>query len=575
MLESIKKVYILLTKKQKIKFLLLLCGIFIASLFELAGVSLVLPLISVVMEPSLLQTNKYLKFTYDFFNINSIQSFLIMMSGILVIAYILKNAYILVLNYIQYKWVFNEYKDMTLRIFSTYLRQPYSYHLSVNTANITRTIINDTLYFFLFILQFFTAFTELLIIIMLTVFLLFINKYIALALIVLISFCFFNLLKRLKKILTKVSQNNQIYSGQMIKWLNQATGAIKDLKVRCMEDLFIKQYHENAVKYVSAQKYFNFLQQAPKSIIETFVVVTVLVMIMIFLSQGNSAAAIFTQVAVFAMAAFRMMPSMNRIQVAVNGMVFYKISVDLIYKHLKQQDVSEPVYEDEHKDLDLKNGITVNNISYRYPDSTKFVFKDISFKINQGESVAFVGQTGSGKTTIIDVILGLLSPTEGEVCIGNASIHKNKISWATKAGYVPQFIYLTDDSIRNNIVFYDDKDIDTERLNIAIEQAQLKDFIASLPEGLDTVIGERGIRLSGGQRQRIGIARALYNKPEVLILDEATSSLDNETEKAVMQAIEHLYGKITMIIVAHRLTTIEKCDVIYRLENQKIKKIRG
>ena len=203
------------------------------------------------------------------------------------------------------------------------------------------------------------------------------------------------------------------------------------------------------------------------------------------------------------------------------------------------------------------------------------VFKDISFKINRGDSVAFIGQTGSGKTTLIDVILGLLVPSNETISIGDSVICKNKNSWAKKAGYVPQFIYLTDDSIRNNIVFYDDKDIDIERLNIAIEQAQLKDFISSLPKGLDTVIGERGIRLSGGQRQRIGIARALYNKPEVLILDEATSSLDNETEHAVMEAIEHLYGKITMIIVAHRLTTIEKCNVIYKLQNQKIEKIKG
>jgi len=574
-LETIKKVCILLNKKQRIKFSLLLFGIFVASLFELAGVSLVLPLISVVMDPSILQTNKYLNFTYNFFSINSTQAFLIMLSVILIAAYVIKNIYVLLLNYIQYKWVFNEYKDMTLRIFSTYLKQPYAYHLSVNTATIIRTITSDTLYFFIFILNFFTAITEFSIIIMMTMFLFFVNKYITLALMVLIFFCFFSLLKKLKRKTTEMSQLNQKYNAQMIKWLNQATGAIKDLKLRCMENLFIKQYHENAVKFVSAQKYLSFLSIAPKAIIETFVIVTVLLMIIIFLLQGNSASIIFTQVAVFAMAAFRMMPSMNRIQVAVNIMFFHKISVDLIYKYLKELAPVESVYEDEHKDLNLKYGISVNNISYKYPETDKFVFKDISFKINRGDSVAFIGQTGSGKTTLIDVILGLLVPSEGTISVGENSICKNKSSWAKKAGYVPQFIYLTDDSIRNNIVFYDDKDIDVERLNNAIEQAQLKDFISSLPKGLDTVIGERGIRLSGGQRQRIGIARALYNKPEVLILDEATSSLDNETEHAVMEAIEHLYGKITMIIVAHRLTTIEKCNVIYKLKNQKIEKIKG
>jgi len=215
-------------------------------------------------------------------------------------------------------------------------------------------------------------------------------------------------------------------------------------------------------------------------------------------------------------------------------------------------------------------GITAKNISYRYPNTDKLIFENAGFEIKAGQSVAFVGKTGSGKTTIADIILGLLQPLTGTVMSGDVDIYKNKKNWSKKIGYVPQFIYLTDDTIKNNIVFYGSENTDETRLAVAIEKAQLRELMDSLPNGLDTFVGERGIRLSGGQRQRIGIARALYNEPEILVLDEATSSLDNDTEKAVMDAIEKLYGKMTMIIIAHRLTTIEKCDAVYRVEDGKI-----
>ena len=280
------------------------------------------------------------------------------------------------------------------------------------------------------------------------------------------------------------------------------------------------------------------------------------------------------QMAVFAMAAFRLMPSMNRLQVAVSALIYLAPSLNIVYRDLKNTRVVGYLDHDENKKLSSEKDIVISNISYKYPNTEKYIFKDISFSIQKGKSIGFEGPTGAGKTTLIDVVLGLLDPTEGTITIDGINIHKNKKSWFSKVGYVPQFIYLTDDTIRNNILFYDDENVDEEKLNSVVEQAQLKEFIDSLPEGLDTIVGERGIRLSGGQKQRIGIARALYKKPEILVLDEATSALDNETEKSVMQAIEHLYGKITMLVIAHRLTTIEKCDEIYKIDKEKIIKIK-
>jgi len=370
--------------------------------------------------------------------------------------------------------------------------------------------------------------------------------------------------------MSKVGGDNQLYAGLMIKWINQAFGAIKDIKTLSKEQFFLDEYYKNSIKFTSAQKYFNFLQQVPRVFIETLVISVVLLMIVYFLFQGTNIASIFTQISVFAMASFRMMPSVSRIQNAMNAMIFYKPSVNILYKDLERTQSVESVVEDENKEINLENGISATNISYRYPNTDKFIFENSEFNIKYGQSVAFVGKTGSGKTTIVDIILGLLKPVTGNISVGNVDIYKNKKSWSKKVGYVPQFIYLTDDTIKNNIVFYNQTDVDDERLARAIEKAQLKEFIDSLPNKLDTFVGERGIRLSGGQRQRIGIARALYNEPEILILDEATSSLDTDTEQTVMDAIENLYGKITMIIVAHRLTTIEKCDVIYKVEDGKI-----
>lgn len=570
MIDIFKKLNSLFNTKQKIKFSILFFCICISSLLELIGVSLVLPLIGIVMDPSVIEKSRILKYVYDFLNIGSTINFLILISFSLVGVYVLKNMYMTVLYYFQYRMVFNAQKQMSLKLMTFYLKQPYAYHLSTNTAEIIRTVTGDVSYCFLFLIHLFSFIAEVSVVLFLISFLFFVNKAITLSLIFLFLLSFLFLFKKMKMKMAKVGKDNQLYAGLMIKWINQAFGAIKDIKTLSKEHFFIDEYYKNSIKYTSAQKYFNFLQQLPRIFIETLVISVVLLMIIYFLFKGTNIASIFTQISVFAMASFRMMPSVSRIQISMNAMIFYKPSVNILYKDLQRTESGESVEKDENKEINIKEGIQAVNISYRYPNTDKLIFENAEFEIKYGQSVAFVGKTGAGKTTIADIILGLLKPVTGTVMAGNVDIYKNKKNWSKKIGYVPQFIYLTDDTIRNNIVFYDNANTDEKRLELAIEKAQLKEFISSLPAGGDTIVGERGIRLSGGQRQRIGIARALYNEPEILVLDEATSSLDTDTEKAVMDAIENLYGKITMIIIAHRLTTIEKCDVIYKVENGKI-----
>ncbi len=572
--DVINKLKVIYSAKQRLKFLFLLVLVVISGFLELVGISLILPFINVVINPEIIMTNKYLNFVYNLFHITDTTNFLIFLAFILIVVYIFKNVYMLVVYYFQYKILYNAQKDISLQLIRFYVKQPYSYHLNINTSEMVRIVTNDTTNCSHFLTNLFFLLTELIVVFLVISFLFYINKIITVVLVILFILIFSGIFKGLKPKLKVFATNNQKYHGSMIKWIQQSLGAIKDIKILQKEQFFINKYYDSSIKYTSAQKHFHFLEQFPRLLIESLVVSVILSVIIYLLYRGIDASTIIVQMAVFAMAAFRLMPSMNRLQVALSTLMYLFPSINVVYRDLKNTRVAGYIEPEDNIPLKDDKDIYVNNISYKYPNTEKYIFKNVSFKIKRGTSIGFVGPTGAGKTTIVDVILGLLNPTEGSITIDGIDVHKNKKSWFSKIAYVPQFIYLTDDSIKNNILFYDDENVDEEKLKTVIEQAQLKEFIDSLPNGMNTIVGERGIRLSGGQRQRIGIARALYKMPQLLVLDEATSALDNDTEKAVMQAIEHLYGKITMLVIAHRLTTIEKCDEVYKLDKETITKLR-
>lgn len=573
MLYAIKDIFYkirhIYNKRQKILFCFLFVAIVISGCLELFGISLVAPFINIVLNPDIIQTNKILKYLYDILNINSPHIFLIYLAIFLILTYIFKNLYLAVVYYFQFKIFYNTQKEISLHLITFYLNQPYAYHLNINSSTLVRTITRDTLNCSHFLINLFSLISELIVLTLIVIFLFFINKIMTISLIIFFLISFLFIFRKLKAKLKQIGLKNQQNESLMIKGIQQALGAIKDIKCLQKESFFIDRYYESSTNFASAQKQFNFLQSIPRLFIESFVVILILLIIIFLLNSGINATNIITQIAVFAMAAFRLMPSLNRMQIAITCLIFYRPSINVVYNDLNLTKTIEETTE-EGKEINISKGIKIQNLSYRYPNTKKDVLKNISFDITEGQSIGFVGKTGSGKTTLIDIILSLLKPTEGKITVDDINIHNNKKSWSKIIGYVPQFIYLTDDTIKNNIIFYSDKNTDEQLLKQVIEQAQLKDFIDSLPDKENTIVGERGIRLSGGQRQRIGIARALYNKPQLLILDEATSALDNETESAVMQAIEHLYGKLTMIIVAHRLTTIEKCDHIYKIQDSKL-----
>lgn len=577
-MDLIKKLRYIFNKQQKLKFIFLFIIMFIGALFELVGVSLILPFVQIVMEPNIIEQNKIMKTIYEYFNIHSTNHFLLIIAISLIVVYIIKNLYLLCMYYAQYTFTFNNQMRMSTKLMDCYLKKPYTFHLQKNTAEIVRSVTVDVSQLFTLVLNCLLLLSELLVSLMLGIFLLAMDIFITTFVIgfLAISMCLFFVIFRKK--LKIYGLNNQKYNGQMIKWINQSLGGIKEIKIMHREQFFVNSFSYNGNEYAKNRKKFEFINQIPKLMLETICIVGMLILVAIMLFIGKDMSNLIPKLAVFAMAAFRLLPSINRINNYINIILFHKPSIDLIYKDLKETNnlvnnkTKDAKVNEIKTDFDLNKTIEISHISFKYPQTNKYVFKNISFEIPIGKSTAFIGPSGAGKTTMADIILGLLKPEDGEILVNGINVYDNLRKWSEKIGYIPQTIYLSDDTIRNNIAFgIEENKIDDKAIWKALEQAQLKEFIQNQKDKLNTLIGERGVRLSGGQRQRIGIARALYSNPEILVLDEATSSLDTETEQAVMEAIDSLHGKKTLIIIAHRLTTIENCDLVYEIKDNTVK----
>ena len=364
-----------------------------------------------------------------------------------------------------------------------------------------------------------------------------------------------------------------MYRGRIFQWMNQALGGIKEIKILGREQYFSEEYQKYFTKYARGLRISRTISILPKHVVEAVCMSGLLLAIIVKMYFGYADFTVYIpQLGVFAVAAFRLMPSVGKINEYTTNMLYALPSVDLVYHDLKEiEDYVEKQDAEVKEDWQLSKEIRVENITYYYPNMQEPVIKEASLYIPKGKTVAFIGASGAGKTTMVDIILGLLTPQSGRVMADQMNVHDKPKTWHSQIGYIPQVIYLSDDTIRNNIAFgVKETEISEEAVQEAAKKAQLTEFINELPEGFDTLVGDRGVRLSGGQRQRIGIARALYHDPEILVLDEATSALDSDTEAAVMEAIENLRGMKTMIIIAHRLTTIKNADIIYAVEDGKV-----
>ena len=573
----IKKLNYIFSTKDKIKIVLLTIIILIGSMLELLAISLFSPFIDGIVDQNTMMESTIMVYIYHFFSFKKYEYFLALLAVSIIAVYIIKNVYIIIEKNTIYKFAYRIQRTISTKLLKSYMEEPYTFHLNKNIAVLQRSMQEDTDQFAKAILHFMEMAAEACVCIVLGVYLFIVSKSITVVIVGLLLVCLGIFSYINKKYSRKWGEQGQEYKAKIYQWMNQSLSGIKDIKILDRSETFIKNYDNYMKKYVRVLRLNRLIGIMPKYIIEMVCMTGLLSAVLVKMFFGQKELSEFVpQLAIFAVAAFRLLPSVGRINEHLSAVIFATPSIDLIYHDLKEiEDLHvEEIVKDE--DWHFKKEIEVKRVTYAYPEGEGNVIENACFHIRKGETVAFVGSSGAGKSTIVDILLGLLPPQQGKILVDGMDVYKNLRTWQKEIGYIPQTIYLSDDSIRNNVAFgIEEENIDEQAVIAALKQAQLYDFVDTLPEGLDTCVGDRGIRLSGGQRQRIGIARALYHKPEILVLDEATSALDNDTEAAVMEAIDSLKGQKTIIIIAHRLTTIKNADTVYEVKGGKVEQTTG
>lgn len=576
--EMLKKLSSILDRQQKMKIAGLMVMILIGGLLETAGVSLVLPLLSAILDQENFAANGAVIYFMKVLHLENINSFIYLLLAALIFMYVLKAGYLLLSTYMQSRFVNRNRCRCTTNLLSQYLHRPYEYYLYAETSTILRTIYGDMDNIFNLLLQCMNLAAELVVSVCLGLFLLVMDFKMMLVVVGLLLGVTIFITKVVKPRLNAVGEAAREEQAGLYKWILQSVTGIKDVKVHNKADYFTSRYYENASAYANYQVQNNVLSNLPRLMIETISIVGILLYVGFSMAAGVEMASLLPLISAFALAAMRLLPSVNRVNTYIANIAYYESALNYIYENVDTKALSSQEEKDAYRldnpntiPITLKQEIELKDITFAYPNTDKKIFDHAAMKIPVGKSVGVVGASGAGKTTVVDVLLGLLKLQGGTITSDGRNIFDNYGAWLSHVGYIPQSIYMLDDSIRNNIAFgVKEEEIDDVRIWEVLDQAQMKTFVEELPDGLDSQIGERGVRISGGQRQRLGIARALYHDPELLIFDEATSALDNDTETAIMEAIDTLHGQKTMVIIAHRLRTIENCDMIYEVKDGKI-----
>ena len=557
------------------------------ALLETLGIALIVPVITAVTDEQAISTNKFhMGDLYSLLGAGSIRQFTVIMLVALIVVFILKNIYLYFENVVMLKFIYTNQFATSRLMMINFMRRPYSYYLGADTAVIQRNITSDINNVFALILTLLQLASEVIVFACLVIILLMVDSGMILFIAGLLVLVLLVIKTLIKPVMKKAGTDNQNYYTGLFKWIQESVMAIKEIKIAGKENYFIDSYSKCGDGYVNAVQKYTLFSQTPRLLIETVCICGLVGYMLIVIASGKDPASLVSQLSVFAAAAARLLPSANRINNYLTNVSYFEPFLDNVSENL-QQEINDASVSYEMPDdisgagtvrekMDLKKEIVLDGISFQYPGAPSPVLTDAGMVIPVGKSTGIVGTSGAGKTTAVDIMLGLLTPDKGRILADGVPVSdENSRAFLNNIGYIPQTIFMLDSTIRKNVAFgVPDDEIDDEKVWYALKEAQLDAHVRTLPEGLDTGIGERGIRLSGGQRQRIGIARALYEDPEVLVLDEATSALDNETEKAIMDSINHLHGRKTLIIIAHRLQTIEKCDLIYRVENEKITRER-
>lgn len=577
MLELFKKIWILLSPHERKRAVLLLVLMVAMALLEVLGVGSIMPFLAVLGNPELIHTNKYLAYIYINFQFSTTKSFLIFL-GFAAIGILLFSAAMRTLSYYA-SLRFSNMRRHTIaqKLLTKYLHEPYSFFLQRNSSDISKTILSetDTLIGQL-IIPFLNLVTYSILTLFLLSFLIAVNVTLALILIFVFGGFYTVVYLFVRKYLVNIGEERAQANSERFKIVLETIGGIKDLKVLGREKVYLDSFEKPSYKFASYTAINQTVSQLPQFLVEVIAFGALLSMALYALSDGGTNfGELLPLLGLYALGALKLKPAVNYIYTSLSLMRFGIPVLETVFRDLENVPNESITIQNDNQRLILTEKLEFENIAFSYENTEKPALQNINITVKANTTVGIIGSTGAGKSTLIDIILGLLSPTSGKITIdGEPLTNSNTRQWQNSIGYVPQSIFLADDTIANNIAFGVSKElVDMTQVEEVAKMAQVHEFIITLPHGYNTKIGERGVRLSGGQRQRLGIARALYHNPELLVLDEATSALDNETEAEVMNAINNMSGKKTIIMIAHRLSTVENCDIQIKLENGQVVQI--
>ena len=565
MIDVLRRVAFLLDAKERRGALALLGLMLAGALLEVAGVAAIPAFVALLSSPERILKYKAVRAAFASVSAQTPEQHVIWAALALALLYTIKNSFLAWFSYTQAQYVFDRQVGMAKRLFDNYLRSPYTFHLQRNTAQLLHTINNDVVVLVNdVLLSLLRIAIEVTVLIAVMGLLIAVEPLVSLVMMALLGGTSVMFLRSVRRKLSRYAAQEQQHRAQMIQWVNQGLGGLKEVKVLRREPFFLGAFSESADLFTRAGAFRAAIYELPRLFLETVAVLTMLGVAALFIWQHRAMQAIVPTMTLLALAAARLMPSANRLVGAFIAVRWGRPALNAVYDdHVRATSFSESATPKLESSKRLARAIELRNVSYCYPGAHRPTLANVNLVIPKGKAVAFVGPSGAGKTTTVDVLLGLLEPTSGQVLVDDRDVREDLGAWQRQIGYIPQQIYLSDDSVRRNVAFgIADTEIEDSRVWAALESAQLHDYVKSLPDGLDTSVGERGVRLSGGQRQRIGIARALYHDPTVLVMDEATSALDHRTESLVMETIERLRLGRTIIAIAHRQTTVERFDTM-------------
>lgn len=575
MKERLLNIFYLLPKGDGIKLTILFFMMLLAAMLEVIGVGMIPAFVAIVAAPEKVLEYEPARPVIELAGIESSGDLLLWGGGLLIGIFVVKSIYIISFNYLEARFLFNRRYTISLRMMNAYMRAPYLFHLQKNTAELIRNatvevniLINSVLASILKLARDGVMAAAILL------FLIIMEPLITLIIVVVMGAGAGTFVMLTQKKVKSYGIQEQEHRKNLLKTLQQGLGGIKEARVLNREKDLTDKFKLEAYKSTRLLAFIRYVMQIPKPVVETSAVIGMMMVAGFMLWQGRPMEAIIPILTLFAMGIVKLMPAVNQLSSMYTSLQYNIVSVDPIYEDLKSlEDAGADFLADRSKTspMHFLKKIEVNDLHYSYPGSGEEAISGVSFEVFRGEAIALVGSSGAGKTTMVDLLLGLFKPDSGEIYVDGVNVWENLSAWQKNIGYIPQSIYLADETLRENIAFgIPLAEIDDEKVRNAIELAQLSQLVGELPDGLDTIVGEHGTRLSGGQRQRIGIARALYHDPQVLVMDEATSALDNVTEQHIIRSIEALKGDRTVIMIAHRLTTVMNCDRLYLMEKGKI-----